>query len=130
MALLRLAARSLLAGIFVIRGWKTLRNPDPFVKRVAERNPVPPLDPALEVRVNGAVMLVAGSALAAGVRPRLSASALAAALVPTTFVGHPFWAETTDQGYTGQRVHFEKNLAMLGGLLLVALTDDSGHKKP
>lgn len=39
-------------------------------------------------------------------------------MVPTTLVGHPFWKEK-GQARIAQKIQFTKNLAMLGGLLIV-----------
>jgi uncharacterized membrane protein YphA (DoxX/SURF4 family) len=71
--------------------------------------------------------VVGGLALATGRLPRLSALVLAGSLVPTTVVGHPFWAESEPTVRTGQRVHFAKNLGLLGGLLL-AVADTGGRE--
>jgi hypothetical protein len=62
----------------------------------------------------------AGSLLAIGRLPRLSALALAASLVPTTAAGHRFW-ERKGADRKEQQVHFFKNVSLFGGLLLAAL---------
>ena len=59
--------------------------------------------------------------LASGHFPRLSATVLAATLVPTTAAGHRFWEEQDPQKKAMQRIHFFKNTSMLGGLLLAAV---------
>jgi uncharacterized membrane protein YphA (DoxX/SURF4 family) len=41
-------------------------------------------------------------------------------LVPTTLAGHPFWHEADQAARAQQRIHFLKNVAMLGGLILAA----------
>ena len=46
---------------------------------------------------------------------------LAASLVPTTVAGHQFWNETDPAAKANQKIHFFKNLSMLGGLLLAAV---------
>jgi uncharacterized membrane protein YphA (DoxX/SURF4 family) len=58
--------------------------------------------------------------------PRLAALALAGTLVPTTIAGHRFWEIDNPQQRSAQRIHFLKNLSMLGGLLLAA-TDREGR---
>jgi putative oxidoreductase len=137
MPVLRAVARPLLASIFVLQGYDTLRHPDkyaaeaePVVRPIAERVPVLSGQPEQAVRINGAVQLVAGSLLALGRFPRLSALAIAATLVPTTLAGHRFWE--TPSGGDGaaevraqQQTHFLKNLSMLGGLL-IASADTAG----
>jgi Flp pilus assembly protein TadD len=55
------------------------------------------------------------------------ALALAGTLVPTTYVGHPFWAAPDAAAKQQQQVHFFKNLGLLGGLLLAAA--DTGGRE-
>jgi uncharacterized membrane protein YphA (DoxX/SURF4 family) len=123
----------MLASIFAIEGFDTLRRPErvsaqaePVVQPVAERVPVVPDNTEQAVRLNGAIQLVAGSLLAIGRLPRLSALAIAATLVPTTLAGHRFWEADDEQERAQQRIHFLKNLAMLGGLLIAA-ADTAGR---
>jgi putative oxidoreductase len=132
MPVLRAVARPLLASIFVLQGYDTLRHPDkyaaeaePVVRPIAERVSVLSGKPEQAVRINGAVQLVAGSLLALGRFPRLSALAIAATLVPTTLAGHRFWEAPPDEDRAQQQIHFLKNLSMLGGLL-IASADTAG----
>jgi uncharacterized membrane protein YphA (DoxX/SURF4 family) len=117
----------MLASIFVIQGYDTLLHPDkvasraePVVRSLREKIPAVPEQTEQAVRINGAVQLVAGSLLALGRLPRLSALALAATLIPTTLAGHPFWATDDKQERAQQRIHFLKNAGLLGGLLIAA----------
>ena len=74
------------------------------------------------VRVNAAAQILAAIALARGRAPRLSSTVLAASLLPTTVAGHQFWNETDPATKANQKVHFFKNLSMLGGLILARST--------
>jgi uncharacterized membrane protein YphA (DoxX/SURF4 family) len=128
MSVLRAVARPLLASIFIVQGYETLRHPElvvsraePVVRPLAERIGPVPDDPLQAVRINGAVQVAAGSLLALGWWPRLSALAIAATLVPTTAAGHRFWEEPDPVARSNQRTHFFKNISMLGGLLLGAV---------
>jgi putative oxidoreductase len=123
----------MLASIFAIQGYSTLRRPErvallaePVVRPVADRVPAVPDKIEQAVRINGAVQLVAGSLLALGRWPRLSALAIAVTLVPTTLAGHRFWEAQDEQERAQQRIHFLKNVAMLGGLLITA-ADTAGQ---
>ena len=127
MAVLRAVARPMLATIFAIQGYDSFRRPErvaPKADRVlqpaAEHLPGIPADAEQAVRINGAVQFTAGSLLAIGWLPRLSALAIAATLIPTTLAGHRFWEADNDQDRAQQRIHFLKNLAILGGLLITA----------
>ena len=98
----------------------------PVVRPLAERIPAVPAKTEDAVRLNGAVQMAAGLLLALGRFPRLSALALAATLVPTTAAGHRFWEAEEEADQAQQRIHFLKNLSMLGGLLITA-ADTAGN---
>ena len=90
----------------------------PLLQRVV---PQLPSDPVTLVRINGARPgRSPGWALATGRAPRLSATVLAATLVPTTAAGHRFWEEQDPAKRAQQRTHFFKNVSMLGGLIIAA----------
>jgi putative oxidoreductase len=123
----------MLASIFTIQGYNTLRHPErvasaaePVVRPLAERLPAVPNQTEQAVRLNGAIQLAAGSLLAMGRWPRLAALAIAATLVPTTLAGHRYWEVEDEQERAQQRIHFLKNTAMLGGLLIAA-ADTAGQ---
>jgi uncharacterized membrane protein YphA (DoxX/SURF4 family) len=123
----------MLASIFIVQGYDTLRRPERVAPRaekvlgpLKERVDALPDDTEQLVRINGGIQLVAGSLLAIGRLPRLSALALAATLIPTTLAGHPYWEAEDDQERAQQRIHFLKNLTMLGGLLIAA-ADTEGN---
>ena len=133
MTVLRALARPMLASVFIVQGYNTLREPErvaskaePVVRLLAERVPAVPVKTEQAVRVNGAIQLAAGSLLALGRLPRLSALVLAATLVPTTVAGHRFWEADDKEDQAQQRIHFLKNLSMFGGLL-IASADTAGQ---
>jgi putative oxidoreductase len=126
MTLVRRVARPMLSAVFVVQGLDQLRHPSSLQARVAplaaQLGPLGlPDDPELLVRANGATMVGAGALLATGRLPRLASLVLAGSLVPTTYVGHPFWAETDPAAARAHRIGFLKNVGLLGGLLLAAV---------
>jgi putative oxidoreductase len=123
----------MVASIFILQGYDTFRRPDrvaplaePVVRPLAERVPTMPVKSEQAVRINGAVQMVAGTLLALGRLPRLSALAMAGTLVPTTLAGHRFWEADEEGDQAQQRIHFLKNLSMFGGLLIAA-ADTAGN---
>jgi uncharacterized membrane protein YphA (DoxX/SURF4 family) len=125
----------MLASLFIYGGIQALRAPEghaqaakpvldavaPVVDKAVELAPIEERpDDVLLVQIDGAVKVVAGTMLALGKFPRLSAAALAASLIPTTLAGHRFWEETDEQKKQDQIVHFVKNAGILGGLLIAA----------
>jgi uncharacterized membrane protein YphA (DoxX/SURF4 family) len=129
LAPLRPAARLLTGSTYVLLGFDALRTPGgrvdlaaPLLAAIRAKVPLP-ADDEVVVRGNAAVQVVAGAMLALGRAPRLSALALAASLVPTTLAGHPYWTIEDPDARKLQRIHFHKNMAMIGGLLLAVLDD-------
>jgi putative oxidoreductase len=120
----RKLARPLLASMFITGGLDALRHPGGRPALVAKAGLQ---DPDKLVRANAITQLVGGVALATGKLPRLSALTLAGTLVPTTYVGHPFWTEKDKAAKKQQQIHFFKNLSMLGGLVLAAA--DTGGRE-
>lgn len=134
MTLTRLIARPMLASMFVAGGINSLKNTEmmaqrakpvtdkfvPMAQKAVPSAPIP-TDPKTLVRINAGVHILAGLALATGRAPRLSSLALAATMLPTTVAGHPFWEESDPAAKANQRVHFFKNVSMVGGLLLASV---------
>ena len=127
MLLVRALARPLLAAPFITGGLNTLRKPTarvPAADRVV--NPLLARVPQLSnteqvVKLDATAKVVAGTMLALGKLPRISAAVLAVSLVPTTVAGHPFWEEQDPARRTQHRVQLAKNAGLLGGLLLAAV---------
>jgi uncharacterized membrane protein YphA (DoxX/SURF4 family) len=127
MALSRRIARPLLASIFVVGGWDALWNPEGKAKKaeavsqpLSENVGVDQLDAKTLVRINGAVQIGGGVLLAVGKYRRLAALALIGSIIPTTYAGHRFWEESDPATRSQQKMHFLKNLGLLGGLILAA----------
>src|ERR1700728_791937 len=127
MALSSRIARPLLASIFVVGGWDALWNPDGKAKKaevvsqpLSESRGVDQLDAKTLVRINVAVQIGGGVLLAVGKYRRVAALALIGSIVPTTYAGHRFWEESDQTTRSQQKMHFLKNLGLLGGLILAA----------
>lgn len=133
MTLVRRFARPLLASTWIYGGAEALRNPAPKVPDasdvalpIAAKIPYLPQDPQQLVKINAAVQLGAGSLLALGKLPRLSALALTGSAVLTTAAGHRFWQERDPQKKAEQTYEFVQNLGMIGGLLIASV--DTGGR--
>ncbi len=132
MSLARKLARPLLASTFVVGGVDTFRNPAPRVPMAEKVVGALPAkvsfikDTEQVVKYDAAVKVVAALLLSTGRMPRAMALALASSLVPTTFAGHRFWAETDPVKRKMQQLQFLKNASILGGLIL-AVVDTAGR---
>ena len=131
MTVSRLIARPMLASIFIVGAANALKNASlPASKAAAVTDKVVPLakkagiplpeDPETLVKINAGVQIAAGLALATGRAPRLSAAVLAASLIPTTAAGHRFWESEDPAQRTQQKLHFFKNVSIVGGLVIAA----------
>jgi len=130
--ILRRVARPLLASIFISGGIGALRDTqghakaaEPFLTSTFDKveGLVPdqvPRDPATLVRIDAAVKIGAGLALASGKAPRLAAVALLGSLIPTTLAAHRFWEVRDPAEKQNQQIQFLKNASLAGGLLLAA----------
>ncbi len=128
MTISRAVARPLLASTFIADGLESVRHPETRVaaaQGVADqlRTLVPslPKDTAALVRFNGMVQVGGGVLLAVGRARRLAALALIGSVLPTTYATHRFWEESDAKTRAEQRIHFLKNLGLLGGLILAAV---------
>ncbi|MBM7518790.1 DoxX family membrane protein [Nocardioides nitrophenolicus] len=123
----RRLARLLTGTTYLLLGLDALRTPGARVSAAGPllatlRGVVPlPEDDTLLVRANGAAQAAGGAAIAAGVLPRTAALGLIGSMVPTTLAGHAFWAVDDPAVRKQQQVQLLKNLAMIGGLVQVAL---------
>lgn len=111
-----LAARVLLATIFLVSGFGKLADPGASAGYIASHG----LPLATLLAVGAGLLEVAGGALVLlGFRARWGALALAAFLIPTTFIFHnPVGLEGMEAQM--QLIHAMKNLAIIGGLVSIA----------
>ena len=119
MTITRPLARACLAAPFLWLGYEAAAEPGGRVQLAADLG-VP--RPEQAVRVNGAAMVLGGSALALGRAPRAAALGLVASMIPTTLAGHAFWQREAPLDRKLDRIQFLKNLGLVGGLLAVAAT--------
>lgn len=122
----KFAARTLMSGVFVGGGLNAFTNSaalGPMVEQAASGYGLAELPVAGKdlARLNGAGMMAAGTAMALGIAPRLSALSLVGMLVPTTLVGHRFWTIEDPQQKGQEQAAFMSNVALMGGLLMVAM---------
>jgi putative oxidoreductase len=115
-AVVLLASRVMLAAVFVVFGIRKAMAVAGTAKYFAALG-LPMADVlvwlVIVVEVGGGLLLILGW------KTRLVAWILAAFVVGATFVAHRFWAVDAAQ-YVPQLTNFMKNLAIVGGLLMVA----------
>ena len=79
--------------------------------------------PAAEVAVGGSgvLLLLGGFSLLLGFHPTIGVILLILFLLPASFMIHNFWTIKDPQARMGELVNFEKNIAILGLLLMTLL---------
>jgi putative oxidoreductase len=112
-----IVGRLLIAVIFIRGGLMNAWHPHPHQIAAAAGLRLP--FPSLMVRLNAANMFVGGVLLGFGIAPQLGALLLIASMIPTTVSAHQFWKETEPGPLRMKLLEFLKNVAIVGGLLVV-----------
>src|SRR6266567_7175225 len=75
---------------------------------------------SIAVPLSGGIAILGGLSILLGFRARVGAWLIALFLVAVTPLMHKFWTVTDPMMYQMQMIMFMKNLAMLGGALLIS----------
>jgi putative oxidoreductase len=113
-----LAARLLLATLFLIFGWRKLRDYSGTVNQIVQLGgPMPVLAAAVAILME----LPVAFAVAAGAFTRPAALLLLLYTLGTALIGHRYWT-VTGADKVDSMDGFFKNLSIMGGFLLLYLT--------
>jgi putative oxidoreductase len=113
-----LAARLLLATLFLIFGWRKLRDYSGTVRQIVQLGgPMPKLAAAVAILME----LPVASAVAVGAFARPAALLLVLYTLGTALIGHRYWT-MTGAGQVDSMDGFYKNLSIIGGFLLLFVT--------
>jgi putative oxidoreductase len=106
-----LVGRLLLAYLFIVAGFGKVVGFAGTAKYMASKG-----IPMVEVLLVGTIVieLIGGLMLAVGWKARWAAWAIFLFIIPATIIFHPVWADAS------QMIQFNKNLAIMGGMLYVA----------
>ena len=113
-----LAARLLLATLFLIFGWRKLRDYSGTVSQMMQLGaPMPVLGAAIAIFME----LPVAFAVAVGAFTRPSALLLLLYTLGTALIGHRYWT-LTGKDQVDSMDGFYKNLSIMGGFLLLYIT--------
>lgn len=112
----RRIAPALVGLLFVVAGWTKIGGFD-YVAGWMTGMGLPAASILLVLTI--ALEIGAGLLLIIGYRTRWAALALVAFTIPTTLIFHAFWNVDATQ-FAEQQTAFLKNLAIIGGLLMIA----------
>ncbi len=106
-----LIGRAVFGGFFIYSGINHFRNLKGMSQYAAAKNM--PL-PEAAVAVSGAMLLLGGSSILLGIKPKFGAAAILAFLAAASPAMHDFWQAQDPQQRQNDMIHFSKNMALLG----------------
>jgi len=113
-----LAARLFLAALFLIFGWRKVKDyPGTVTQMTRDGLPMPVLATGIAIFVE----LPVAFAVAIGAFTRLAAVLMALYTLGTSLVEHRYWT-LSGEGRVAVMENFYKNLAIIGGFLLLFIT--------
>jgi putative oxidoreductase len=114
-----LAARLLLATLFLIFGWRKLRDISGTVSQMVQEERL--RMPIVATAVSIFMELPVAFAVAVGAFTRPSAVLLAVYALGTALIGHRYWT-VKGADYVDSMEGFYKDLSIMGGFLLLSIT--------
>jgi putative oxidoreductase len=111
-----LVGRILLVALFVLSGSAKLTNIDGFATLLGTRFGLPAAYPL--AAAGAAVEFITALAVIVGFKTRWAAAALVVFTLAATYLAHRYWTFPPDQ-VMNQYNHFLKNIALIGGLLML-----------
>jgi putative oxidoreductase len=111
-------ARVFLAALFLIFGWRKVRDwPGTLSQMVNDGVPTPALAAAIAIFME----IIVASAAAIGVFTRAAAALMTLYTLGTSLVEHRYWT-ATGPDYVNRMESFYKNLSIMGGFMLLFMT--------
>jgi len=119
----KLIGRILLSAVFIGSGLSKVMAFSMMTGYVAAKGlPMP----AVALGIAAAVEILGGLAVLVGFKTTIASWILFLYVIPTTFLFHNFWALQGMEKMDNQ-AHFMKNLAIMGGLLILAASGAGGY---
>lgn len=112
-----LLGRLMFGGFFLYNGINHLKQQEALAQYAGMKN-VP--NPDLAVLVSGIALLVGGSSVILGFKPKIGTLAIMGFLGAVSPVMHDFWSAADPQQRQNDLIQFSKNMALLGAALALA----------
>ena len=114
-----LVGRVLMGWIFVESGWRKLMGMDAFILSLVNRR-LP--YPTVLGWIGAPVEFFGGLGLVLGAATRWATLLIIVFTIVATLIGHRYWELTDALAWRMQKSHFAKNLAIIGGLVVLFVT--------
>jgi putative oxidoreductase len=118
--ILALLGRLCLSLIFLTSAYSKMFSWQSNVQYIATRHLTNPI--LVSLMIGGALLIELGGAicLISGFQARIAGFVMAIYLTAVTLVFHNYWIITNEMARATMFMHFQKNLGIIGGLLMVA----------
>jgi uncharacterized membrane protein YphA (DoxX/SURF4 family) len=116
-----LIGRILFGGFFFYNGINHLRNRKAMAP-YAQSKGVP--DPEMAVALAGVPLLIGGTSILLGVKPKIGAAAIVGFLAGVSPVMHDFWKAEDPNQRMNDMINFMKNMALLGAAVALMGVDE------
>ncbi len=116
-----LLGRLIFGGFFLYNGINHLKERKTLGQYAQSKN-VP--QPEAAVVASGIALLIGGTSILLGVKPKLGAAAIAGFLLGVSPVMHNFWSQEDPAQRMNDMINFSKNMALLGGALALMGVDE------
>jgi putative oxidoreductase len=116
-----LIGRTLLGGFFIYNGIHHFRERK-TLSQYAGAKKVPAPDAA--VAVTGGLLLLGGTSILLGIKPKLGGAAIIGFLAGVSPIMHDFWRAEDPNQRMNDMINFSKNMALLGGALALMSVEE------
>ncbi len=118
MDILFLIGRIIFGGYFIKNGINHFKNLG-MMSGYAGSKGVP--KPKHAVSISGLLLLLGGISMLLGLYPRIGIVCLLLFFIPVSIKMHDYWNIENQQEKMNQKINFEKNVALVGGLLMLLI---------
>jgi uncharacterized membrane protein YphA (DoxX/SURF4 family) len=115
-----LIGRAMFGGFFIMSGIKHFQQQKQMAQYAAAKK-VP--KPDLVVKATGAMLVVGGTSILLGIKPKLGTLAVLGFLAGVSPVMHDFWNEQAEQRMNDM-INFTKNMALAGGAMALMAVEE------
>lgn len=109
-----LLGRLLFGGYFIMSGINHFKKTNQLSQYAASKK-VP--KPDLMVQASGAVLLIGGTSILLGIKPKLGTAAVIGFLAGVSPIMHDFWKAEQPEQRMNDMINFTKNMALAGGAI-------------
>lgn len=115
-----LIGRAMFGGYFIMSGIKHFQQQSQMAQYAAAKK-VP--KPDLAVKATGTMLIVGGTSILLGIKPKLGTLAVIGFLAGVSPVMHDFWNEQAEQR-VNDMINFTKNMALAGGAMALMAVEE------